>query len=183
MLFLCMNAHVLSCSNMSNSLRVHRLWPARLLCPWDSLGKNTGVGCHAFLQGSSWPRDWTSVSHGSCIAGGFFTAEAPGKPPCMNMCYHKPIVSVFLHIVFIFFCVRSELIFSLTDWTLPHGETSALNRRYYAWWGLPLWQDPTDSVPVFILKMAIYYCSNSQVQCWDRLPSQSWSLPQAICYT
>ena len=23
----------------------------RLLCPWDSLGKNTGVGCHFFLQG------------------------------------------------------------------------------------------------------------------------------------
>ena len=22
-----------------------------LLCPWDSPGKNTGVGCHAFLQG------------------------------------------------------------------------------------------------------------------------------------
>ena len=20
--------------------------PTRLLCPWDSLGKNTGVGCH-----------------------------------------------------------------------------------------------------------------------------------------
>ena len=24
---------------------------AGLLCPWDSLGKNTGVGCHALLQG------------------------------------------------------------------------------------------------------------------------------------
>ena len=24
---------------------------ARLLCPWDSSGKNTGVGCHALLQG------------------------------------------------------------------------------------------------------------------------------------
>ena len=24
---------------------------ARLLCPWDSPGKNTGVGCHALLQG------------------------------------------------------------------------------------------------------------------------------------
>ena len=24
--------------------------PARLLCPWDSPGKNTGVGCHFFLQ-------------------------------------------------------------------------------------------------------------------------------------
>ena len=23
----------------------------RLLCPWDSLGKNTGVGCHFLLQG------------------------------------------------------------------------------------------------------------------------------------
>ena len=27
------------------------LWPARLLCPWDSPGKNIGVGCHAILQG------------------------------------------------------------------------------------------------------------------------------------
>ena len=25
--------------------------PARLLCPWDSPGKNTGMGCHAFVQG------------------------------------------------------------------------------------------------------------------------------------
>ena len=25
--------------------------PARLLCPWDSLGKNTRVSCHALLQG------------------------------------------------------------------------------------------------------------------------------------
>ena len=25
--------------------------PARLLCPWDSSGKNTRVGCHALLQG------------------------------------------------------------------------------------------------------------------------------------
>ena len=29
----------------------HRLQPARLLCPWDSPGKNTGVGCHFLLQG------------------------------------------------------------------------------------------------------------------------------------
>ena len=25
--------------------------PSRLLCPWDSPGKNTGVGCHFLLQG------------------------------------------------------------------------------------------------------------------------------------
>ena len=35
---------------MSLSLQPHRLWPAKLLCPWDSLGKNTGVGCHFLLQ-------------------------------------------------------------------------------------------------------------------------------------
>ena len=29
----------------------HGLQPARLLCPWNSLGKNTGVGCHPPLQG------------------------------------------------------------------------------------------------------------------------------------
>ena len=29
----------------------HRLLPARLLCPWDFPGKNTGVGCHFHLQG------------------------------------------------------------------------------------------------------------------------------------
>ena len=29
----------------------HGLQPARLLCPWDSPGGNTGVGCHFLLQG------------------------------------------------------------------------------------------------------------------------------------
>ena len=36
---------------MSDSLWVHGFWPARLLCPWDSPGKNTRVGCHCLLQG------------------------------------------------------------------------------------------------------------------------------------
>ena len=36
---------------MFNSLRPRGLEPSRLLCPWDSPGKNTGVGCHFFLQG------------------------------------------------------------------------------------------------------------------------------------
>ncbi|XDA80661.1 hypothetical protein R6Z07F_010646 [Ovis aries] len=29
----------------SDSSRPHGLWPARLLCPWDSSGKNTGLLC------------------------------------------------------------------------------------------------------------------------------------------
>ena len=33
------------------TLRPYGLQPARLLCPWDSPGKNTGLGCLAPLQG------------------------------------------------------------------------------------------------------------------------------------
>ena len=36
---------------MSDSLWPHGLLPTRLLCPWDSPGKNTGVSCHFLLQG------------------------------------------------------------------------------------------------------------------------------------
>ena len=36
---------------MSDSLHPHGLLPARLLCPRDFPGKNTGVGCHFLLQG------------------------------------------------------------------------------------------------------------------------------------
>ena len=32
------------------SVRPHRRQPTRLPCPWDSPGKNTGVGCHFLLQ-------------------------------------------------------------------------------------------------------------------------------------
>ena len=35
---------------MSNSVRSHRRPPTRLLCPWDSPDKNTGVGYHFLLQ-------------------------------------------------------------------------------------------------------------------------------------
>ena len=35
---------------MSDSVRPHRWQPTRMPCPWDSPGKNTGVGCHFFLQ-------------------------------------------------------------------------------------------------------------------------------------
>ena len=35
---------------MSDSVQTHRWQLTRLLCPWDSPGKNTGVGCHFLLQ-------------------------------------------------------------------------------------------------------------------------------------
>ena len=45
----CMHACSVA-SVMSNSVQLYGLWLTRLLCPWDSPGKNTGVGCHFLLQ-------------------------------------------------------------------------------------------------------------------------------------
>ena len=41
------NLHAQSCL----TLRPNELQPPRLLCPWDSPGKNTGVGCHFLPKG------------------------------------------------------------------------------------------------------------------------------------
>ena len=36
---------------MSDPVQLHRQQPTRLPRPWDSPGKNTGMGCHFLLQG------------------------------------------------------------------------------------------------------------------------------------
>ena len=40
-------------SVVSDSLRPHGLQPTRLLHPWDSPGKSTGLGCHCLLHDES----------------------------------------------------------------------------------------------------------------------------------
>ena len=47
--------------SLSNSL-----WPARLLCPWNFPGKNTGMVAMPCSRGSSRPRDETRISCVSC---------------------------------------------------------------------------------------------------------------------
>ena len=56
------------------------LQPSRLLCPWDSPAKNTGVGCHAFLHGifltqGSNPGSWILSLTSPVLASGFFTTR------------------------------------------------------------------------------------------------------------
>ena len=64
---------------MSDPVQPCGLGPARLLCPWNSLGKNTRVGCHFLLQGII-----RIELESPALAGGFFTPEAPGKPRTKN---------------------------------------------------------------------------------------------------
>ena len=52
-IYICMYVCIYSASHLvvSNSLGPHGLWTARVFCPWDFPGKNTGVGFYLFLQG------------------------------------------------------------------------------------------------------------------------------------
>ena len=62
--------------------------PARLLCPWDSPGWNTGVGLPCPPAGDLPDPGIEPVSPASpALAGGFFTTAPPGKPG--NIPTHK----------------------------------------------------------------------------------------------
>ena len=65
-------------SVVSDSLQHNRLQPARLLCPWNSPGKSTGVGCHSFLQGHL-PNPGIGPGSSSLQADSL-PSEPPGKP-------------------------------------------------------------------------------------------------------
>ena len=64
------NKESVSCLVVSDSMRPHGLLLTKLLCPWSSPGKNTGVGYHVLLQGI-FPTQGLNL--GSYIAGRFFT--------------------------------------------------------------------------------------------------------------
>ena len=79
------------------------LEPTRLLCPWDSPGKNTGVGCHALLQGDLpnpgiQPASLMSPS----LAGEFFPTNTTWEAPAIcesctslstGICFHLSYLS------------------------------------------------------------------------------------------
>ena len=71
-------------SVVSDSWRLSGLEPARLLCPWNSPGKNNRVGCHSLLQGIFPTQGWNpSLLH----CRGFFTVWAMREEniSCPNM--------------------------------------------------------------------------------------------------
>ena len=60
---------------------------ARFLCPWDSPGKNTRVGCHALLQGIFLIQGSHQGSNSSLLSLLHWQADSlplvpPGKPSC-----------------------------------------------------------------------------------------------------
>ena len=79
---------VCMCSVVYDSVWPYGLQPARLLCPWDSLRKITGVGCCAFLQGT-----FPTQGLNSCLLCLLYWQEGssplapPGKPLLFLTCH------------------------------------------------------------------------------------------------
>ena len=71
---------------VSDSVQPYGLWPTRLLCPWDSPGKNNGVGCHALLRGI-----FPSQESNPCLlcspalVGRLFTTSATWEAPILGV--------------------------------------------------------------------------------------------------
>ena len=72
---LCMLSHF-SCFQLCDSMG----YSPPVLCPWDSSGKNTGVSCHALLQGI-FPTQGLNphLLPSPALAGGFFTPSTTWK--------------------------------------------------------------------------------------------------------
>ena len=64
---------------MSDSVRPHRRQPTRLPRPWDSPGKNTGVGCHFLLQCEK-EKSESEVAQSCPTLGDPIDGSPPGSP-------------------------------------------------------------------------------------------------------
>ena len=69
----------------------------RLLCPWDSPGKNTGMGCHFLLQGIFLTQGSNPHLRSPALADGFFIASTIWEAPLKHI--H---VSILFQILFPF---------------------------------------------------------------------------------
>ena len=63
---------------MSDFVRPHRRQPTRLPRPWDSPGKNTGVGCHFLLQCMK-VKSKSEVAHSCPILSDPMDCSPPGS--------------------------------------------------------------------------------------------------------
>ena len=76
------------------TLRPFGTQPTRLLCPWDSPGKNTKGSCHALLQGI-----FPTQGLNPCLLGplhwqaGTLPLVPPGKPKVTTCAYNRKKVT------------------------------------------------------------------------------------------
>ena len=83
---------------MSDSVQPHRRQPTRLPSPWDSPGKNTGVGCHFLLQCMK-VRSQSEVAQSCPTLSDPMGCSLPVASKSENRKFHKRKTSIFLNCV------------------------------------------------------------------------------------
>ena len=118
---------------MSDSLWPHRRRPNRLLCPWDSPGKNTGVGCHVLLQCMK-VKSESEVTQEWATNNTFFKKD-----------FNKNSSSLLHQLVATILC------YAFPSW--PSGKESAYQcrrHRFDPWVGKIPWRRKGQPTPVFL---------------------------------
>ena len=113
---------VLRRSVLSDSLQSHGLQPPRIFCPWNSSGKNTGVGCTFLLQGifliqGSNP----SLLHLLHWQVSSLTLVLPGKPmqnAALDSCYWNYHKTDFQRLRIYVICLDLKISGESTFWIL-----------------------------------------------------------------
>ena len=141
---------------MSDSLQPHRQQPTRLLRPWDSPGKNTGMGCHFLLRcmkvksesevPHSCPTLWP---HGLQPTRLLHSWDFPGKNTGVGCHFLLQCMKV---------KVKSD---SATPWTTAYKAPLSMgfSRQEY-WSGLPLLSPLSPSKFSSLLLMIIFMILN-----------------------
>ena len=111
----------------ATSVCVYELLLARLFCPCNSPGNNTGVGAMPSSQASSQPRNQTRISMFSTLASRFFTTSVMWKALSLDINYDLKIHCIYFLPLKIFILLPS----SITCW-LPL-LTKAINKQTITW--------------------------------------------------
>ena len=135
-------------SVVSDSLRPRGLYPGRPLCPWNSPGRNTGVGCHLLLQGIFPTQESNQkVSDIPCTAGGLFTLAPPRKLEALSVIPKHRTVRCLVGET----CVRRPLCSLMVRWQRTRLQCERCKRcGLDPWVGKILWRRARQPTPVFL---------------------------------
>ena len=121
------------------------LWIARLLCPWDSPGENTGVSCRALLQGI-FPNQ--GRTHISCLLH-WQAGSLPLAPP------EKP---------FIVPTLTQMPPHTILPWSLLKGSFTNSLLNFFTWISAlpsnPIPTDPYHFIDISLMKVSTFHLYN-----------------------
>src|SRR5574337_987926 len=114
---------------MSDSVRPHRRQPTRFSRPWDSPGKNTGVGCHFLLQCMKMKSEREVAQ--SCQHAAMHQRRDEVRAPLPLHCSHAPsaiIAPMLTEIAFVLVLSLCNGFFALSEMALVVSRKSRLKQ-------------------------------------------------------